>query len=703
MAEVIEALESARVVTLTGVGGVGKTRLAIQVAAELLPHFRDGAWLVELGPLERRRRDYPMSSPRRSGGPASPGMTMTESVVDALREKQSLVVLDNCEHVIAAAARMVDEIVRSCPGIRVLSTSREGLGLRGERQTHGALTRRRPPSRCSSSSDRAQEADGRFELDENTEPVVEQICTRLDGIPLALELAAARTRMMTPTEIAARLDERFRLLTGGSRTAVERHQTLRQAVDWSYDLLGPREREILNRLGVFAGGFTLDAAEAVVSGGDVDEADVLDGVAQLVDKSLVVADREGDETRYRLLETIRQYALERLDEAGLSDTVRRLHAEWCAEFIARASIGVHGREEVHWLARLNPEIENLRAGVTWAAEIDDADLALRQIGHFTPVQLMFRTAGYRLGPLADVALSTTGALDHPLAAVALASRAIDHLHHDRVDDAERDAREGIRLEQGSGAVLESFYVLVMTRVYAGTMRWSSDERDAAIEAARTIDDPFLQCMANSSIAGWFFAVNASEEGLPFAEEAMRLATELGNPSTSSMARYHLGGALMERDPQRARQLLLEGIDLGHEVGNDFFMGMTLGRLARMGADASDPVWARQFRDAINLAVEHGDRRNLYMLLDVQSQALTIIGRGQPAARLLGYVQENSRHMQTPYSESRAAHEIADLAASLGEQRLEALRAEGAAMDFAEAVELSRAELDRVIEGVPSGS
>jgi hypothetical protein len=266
-----------------------------------------------------------------------------------------------------------------------------------------------------------------------------------------------------------------------------------------------------------------------------------------------------------------------------------------------------------------------------------------------------------------------------------------------VGDAERDVREALRLEQASGATLGSFYLLVMTRVYSGTMRSSSAERDDVIEAAREIDDPFLRCMANSSIAGWFVAVNASEEGIPFGEEAVRLSINLGNPSMSSMARFHLGGALMERDPERARQLLLESIDFGREVGNDFFIGMTLGRLARMGSDASDPVWARQFRDAIDRAVEHGDRRNLYMLLDVQSQALAIIGRGEPAARLLGYVQKNSRHVQTPYSESGAAHEIADLAASLGEERLDALRAEGAAIDFAEVVALSRAELDRVIE------
>ena len=357
-----------------------------------------------------------------------------------------------------------------------------------------------------------------------------------------------------------------------------------------------------------------------------------------------------------------------------------------------------GATRCEWLARLDREIDNLRAGVTWAAEVDDADLALRQMGHFAPVQLMFRNAGYRLGPLRGRGAVDDGSARPPSGRRCArdTGRSITYTTTGSTTPSAMLVRVS-GSEQASGAAWESFYVLVMTRVYAGTLQSSSQERDAAIEAARAIDDPFLRCAANSSVAGWFFAVNASEEGLPFAEEAMRLATDLGNPSMSSMARFHLGGALMERDPQRARQLLLESIDFGREVGNDFFMGMTLGRLARIGADASDPVWARQFRDAIDLAVEHGDRRNFYMLLDVQSQALTIIGRGEPAAWLLGYVQENSRHVQTPYSESGAAHEIADLAASFGEARLEALRAEGAAMDFSEAVDLSRAELDRVIE------
>ena len=458
-------------------------------------------------------------------------------------------VFDNCEHVITAAARIVDAIVRACPAVRVLATSREGLGLRGERQmTVPSLDL--PVASVQLFVDRAQEAGGRFELDVGYDPAVAQICARLDGIPLALELAAARTRMMTPAEIAARLDERFRLLTGGSRTAVERHQTLRQAVDWSYDLLRPLERGVLDRLGVFAGGFTLDAAEAVVAGDGIDRVDVLDGVAQLVDKSLVVAERAGDETRYRLLETIRQYALERLDDAGITDAVRRRHAEWCADFTADVSIGVRGRDELRWVTRLRRELDNLRAGITWAAEVDDADLALRQLGELSAMSLSQRTEGYRLCPLAALALSTSGALDHPHAAMALTMRAVDHLHLGELDDAEHDALEAIGLirDGTSKLVVDPWVMLMLIRVSRGTIGPPSEDLGEFLSVTSTLADPFLRAMASGMVASWYFANNEPDEALPYAEQAMELANAIGNTSLASMARFALGGALMVRDP-----------------------------------------------------------------------------------------------------------------------------------------------------------
>jgi predicted ATPase/class 3 adenylate cyclase len=303
--DVINALDESRVVTLTGVGGVGRTRLALQVCGEVLPRFRDGVWFCELGPLVDAEL-VPELVAGVLGIQQRPGHTKRASVVVACQRRELLLVLDNCEHLLDGAAQMVEALERACPGVRLLATSREGLGVSGERIM--ALRSLALPSEGLSAGaaaeidavrlfvERVAATRDDFTVTADNVDAIVQICRRLDGIPLAIELAAARVRMMNPAEIASRLDERFRLLTGGGRTTVERHQTLRQAVDWSYDLLDGRERDLVKRLGVFAGGFTLDAAEVVAAEDLLDAFDVLDGLGQLVDKSLVVADETADGT-----------------------------------------------------------------------------------------------------------------------------------------------------------------------------------------------------------------------------------------------------------------------------------------------------------------------------------------------------------------------------------------------------------------------
>jgi predicted ATPase len=388
---VIEALDEARIVTLTGVGGVGKTRLALQCAAEVLPNFRDGAWVAELASADSSDAllQVVATALRISAHPTLP---LDARIRDSLRDKQLLVVLDNCEHLLDAATRLAQGIARECPGVRILATSRESLDLDGERVVR---VRSMPLPDPSTETEQAEAADAvrlfieraagaepDFRLDTRDLNVVADICRRLDGIPLAIELAAARVVSMSPKEIAELLDERFRLLTGGRRTAVERHQTLRATVDWSYSLLQPTERSVFDRLGVFPASFDAAAACAVTQGEDIEDWDVRDALTSLVNKSMVnTASGAPGTTRYQLLETMRQYSRERLDQLGDADQVRRAHAAYYAQLCDDYSVAMlTGHDIQRKQSNLRFEWDNYRAAVTWALDSlvpGDGDFALR--------------------------------------------------------------------------------------------------------------------------------------------------------------------------------------------------------------------------------------------------------------------------------------------------------------------------------------
>ncbi len=409
-AEIKQLLASHRLVTLTGPGGTGKTRLALHVAAELLAddspplpsqwgrelggegRFPNGVWLIELAPLGDPAL-VPQAVASALGLREDSVRSTLTTLTDFLSGRQLLLILDNCEHVIEACAQLADALLRACPNVRILASSREALGVAGEATFRVPSLRapdiRRVPALDTLSQyeavqlfvERAATVLPGFELTAENAPALAQVCARLDGIPLALELAAARVNVLRVEQIAARLDDRFRLLTGGSRTAVPRQQTLRALIDWSHDLLAEPERVLLRRLSVFTGGWTLEAAEAVCAGDGIEQYDILDVLTQLVNKSLVVGEREqGQETRYRLLETIRQYALERLAASGEADARRWQHAahylglaETVDAQLGRAGQGV-------WLARLEREIDNLRGALEWAFGGGDAEVGARLAG-----------------------------------------------------------------------------------------------------------------------------------------------------------------------------------------------------------------------------------------------------------------------------------------------------------------------------------
>src|SRR5215212_2875798 len=342
IAKVEDMITEARLLTLTGPGGSGKTRLALAVAAEVVAEvedYEDGAWLVELGSLSDPELVL-QALASVLGVREAPGSPLLETLSDHLRSRSMLLVLDNCEHLVGACASLAEALLRSCANLSILATSREALGVTGESIFSVPPLSLPDPRRLPAPEgltryestrlfiERARAAKHDFALTMGNAMAVSQVCYRLDGIPLAIELAAARTKVLSVEQISSRLDDSFRLLTGGGRPSLAHQRTLRTAMDWSHELLSSEERAMLRRLSVFAGGFTLEAAEAVGAGGGIEEGGVLDLLSSLVDKSLVLVTEQDGETRYRLLETVRQYAAEKLEQAGEADGVRRRHAQY---------------------------------------------------------------------------------------------------------------------------------------------------------------------------------------------------------------------------------------------------------------------------------------------------------------------------------------------------------------------------------------
>ena len=386
---VLALLAQARLVTLTGSGGVGKTRLALAVAAELVDQYADGVWLVELATLAEERL-VSQAVLEALGAREEAGRPLLATLSDYLKARHVLLVVDNCEHLIAACATLAGTLLRTCPQVHILVTSREGLAVAGEQCYRVPslpvpdLAHLPAPEELTEAAalfvSRARERRPDFGLTATNARAIAEICARLDGIPLALELAAARVDSLGVAGIAARLDDRFRLLTGGARDALPRQQTLRAALDWSYDLLSQPERWLLDRLCVFAGGWMLAAAEAICAGNGVEQWEILDLLASLVHKSLVQATEVEGGVRYGLLETMRQYGQERLAAAGALDAVRDRHLAWYLALAEEAGPHLQAATPVTWLDRLETEHDNLRAALRWAMESKAGEDGLRLAG-----------------------------------------------------------------------------------------------------------------------------------------------------------------------------------------------------------------------------------------------------------------------------------------------------------------------------------
>lgn len=632
--DVRKQLDNARLVTLTGPGGVGKTRLALQAAAELVDDMPDGAWVVELA-----GRDTPCGErigcmvelvvaalgvredSARIAPPAGECAGLADRLAAALRSQQLLLVLDNCEQAVDAAAELAGLLLRSAPGLRILATSREPLGVSGELlspvpalELPGPGTDDDPDAllRCSAVQmfvQRATAAAPGFALTPHNAPAVAALCRRLDGLPLALELAAARVRVLPVGELATRLDDRFRLLAAGARDAPARQQTLRAVVDWSWELLGERERAVLRRLAVFADGFTLAAAEAVCTGEGVDGADVLDLLARLVDRSLVVADAGGG--RYRLLETIAVYALERLDEAEETASTRRRHAHHYAELARQGDGQLRGHGQRHWLERLDAETANIRAALTWTSAQPDAVPALRLAGSMAWYWFLRgrHSEGHRW--LTAVLAATDGtSTDSALLAdrarvmcwlTALGSQAWtgDTAEHGRA------ALEIHRRLDGPAGLAQAQWLLGFVLAGGGEPSSGAELLDEALSNFRRLGDRWGVAAA-LSIRGWEQLRRGDlDSARRDVERSWSLFGEVGDRWVQVRNADLLGVlAEIEGDYDRATVMHAEGLRLAEEIGLWPVAAHQLGRLGRLEMLAGDYAAALDHHQrALQLAQE----------------------------------------------------------------------------------------------------
>jgi predicted ATPase/class 3 adenylate cyclase len=551
--DVAELLSGHRLVTLTGVGGVGKTRLALQAASEVLPRFPDGAWLVELAKV-RDPAAVADAVAAGLGAPSRPELSALEVLTRFLRTKRVLVVLDNCEHLLDAAAELVRSLEQACPDLVVLATSREGLGVRGEQNVTVRSLGAGDAKELFVARAVATRSD--FTLTDTNAAAVAEVCRRLDGIPLAIELAAARVAALSPAQLAARLDQRFALLAGGERGAVERHATLRAAIDWSYELLEPAEQLMLARLSVFAGGCTLEAAEAVCADGAIDACDVIDLLSSLVARSLVTIDvSDPEETWYRLLETIRQYAEEQLDPNDRLQTCDR-HVSYYAGWLTSAAEHLRGPDQADWVARAEHETENARAAITWAVNTEKEPLAFEMLVavdlppmHSLPVGRVVWAAAEQVLELQRAA--ATGD-EHLPRAVALG--AMGAVFRGQLDRARALYEEAAALDDGTddNVAFDLLGVQNNLALLTGDVTQAMEANAGTLRLVRRLDRTIDIAGALAGLAAQHAASGDFDAAQPEAAEALELARRTGAPSIIAMAQAALAFAMIGSDPEAAR-------------------------------------------------------------------------------------------------------------------------------------------------------
>jgi predicted ATPase len=682
--ELGELVRAHRLVTLTGVGGVGKTRLAVQVAAELVPEFPDGVWLVELAPVGEPDALADVVATVLGVTPQA-RLSMTASLIQALSGRRPLVVLDNCEHLLDAAADLVEELLTHTTGVRIISTSREVLRVGAEHVWSVPSLEFREGTDSAAVAlfvERAKAVSPSFGLaDEADAAAVMEICRRLDGIPLAIELAAARLMVMSAQDVRDRLGDRFRLLSG-SRRGLERHQTLRQAVQWSYDLLGDDERTVLQRCSVFAGGFDLVAAAAICA--HADEYAVLDLLESLARKSLVAVEHVGGHARYGMLETIRQFAEEQLAATDTIDDVRHVHARYFGE---QATLrwerwdGPGYSAAVDWV---EAEFANLRTGFRWSADHDDFAAATAVAAHAAMVSVWLQ----RFEPIGwteEILDAATNAQIPNLAPLYIAAGFCSVTG--RPDVAVGYAQTAIRLaadpRYGSSDMTWAKFVEAAAHVYAGRL-----ERAVEVMAELAAQTGPAHLYGQCGLVLLLPFIGRADEAIVMADETLRAARDHANPMWIAWALQAYGQAFARADPTRAMTAWRDGLTYARTHSVPLLEAVIARDVAGLEALHGDPDKALELLDSVLVLFHHaGNVPNLILALGRLAVLFDRIDRPEAAATFIGTT--TSRPDVTARVVTKLA---AHLRGILDDTIFEQCVAAGAAMELSDAVTYARHEI-----------
>jgi predicted ATPase len=699
VAEIQSLMTTNRLVTLIGVGGMGKTRLALEVATAAAVEYRDGVWLVELGKV---------LSPSLVPQAIATVLEIREDVegsllakiAKTLRRQRLLLVVDNCEHVVESTGEAIETILKACPDVSVLATSREALGLGGE------IVRSVPPLTTPDPEalppddevlgfeavrlfvDRARLGKPSFALTSRNAKSIAQICRRLDGVPLAIELAASRVRMLPVDQILARLNDRFEFLVRGPRAALPHQQTLRATIDWSYNLLLDEEKVLLRRLAVFGGGFTLGAAEAVCAGGDVEEGSVEYLLERLVDKSLVIAEDVGESTRFRMLETVHQYAVELLAGSDEDSTIRAAHLAWYTRFAESTNAQFTGEEVSAWIARFRTEEYNVDAAMLWArAERDDESLFRlvdAQHWYWYVSESWDKIRRWLLVPMPSLSASEN-------ARVAFLRGSFEFLRGN-YESAEALLEECLAAELEPKRRLNAITRLGTVKSLLGKNDRARDLYEEALAIGRDIGDEFEVAATTLHLAALARDQGEYDDAHAIAERAMKTLETLGRRDAILS-----GGRAVLADIARLRGDYERAIDLCERQLNDLrAIGFTAGiagatycraDIARAVGDFAGAV--ARYRQVIELSRDAGDKASVASALDGLAIAMAAGGRAEYALRLAGAgaaLREEIKAAKSPSEAAELDAAIQTATAALGADEAARAYEAGHSMSHEEAVD-----------------